>query len=309
LTRRELAVVVSAEHLPERRQIAEQGSQRVHVLDEPPELGEVVLDGRGRQEQDGHAAREQDLAHAPGRSRLGGLVVVLAELIEALVNAGEDLVRFVDDAKIERFGSEKCVASFLATGRLAPHEENPFPVEPTRTRLALARLDVEQLEQLLTPLTEKGLGRNQQDPTCTFRQQLRDDEPRFDRFSEAHLVGKNATPFANAGEGEDDGCDLVGVGVDLRRALRRSVPTLLVGASQPNEVLGAIATLSRVERTGGPVQRGHCRLQLPSLRRGRYRKAEPGAPRDGGWAAVALPNGIVLRCRRGDLQRRRHFRI
>jgi hypothetical protein len=108
-------------------------------------------------------------------------------------------------------------------------------------------------ERLLPALTVRALD------AATFRQQLRDDEPRLYRFSEAHLGGQDATPFANAGEDEYDSCDLVGVGVDLRRALRRSVATLLVGASQPNEVLGSIATLSRVEGTGGPLQRGHCR--------------------------------------------------
>ena len=69
---RDLAIVGAAEHLAEGGQITQQRAQRVDVLHQPPQLGEVVLDGRGGQQQHracGSAPRAPGRRCARARSR------------------------------------------------------------------------------------------------------------------------------------------------------------------------------------------------------------------------------------------------
>jgi len=80
-------------------EIAEQRAGGLDVLHEPPQLGERVLDRRGGEQQ--HRRTGERLADARGQACLARLVLHAAVAIEALVDAGEDLVRLVDDDEIE----------------------------------------------------------------------------------------------------------------------------------------------------------------------------------------------------------------
>lgn len=63
----------------------------------------------------------------------------------------------------------------------------------------------------------------------------------------AHLVGKNAAAFSQAGESEDDSIHLVRVGVYLRRTLGSCVTALLIRPSRANELLRQEAALCGVK--------------------------------------------------------------
>ena len=171
----------------------------------------------------------------------------MTELVESLVDAGEDFVRLVDDAEVERLRSKESIAALLAAGGLAPDEEDAVAVEPTDPRLGFSALDLEELEELLLPLPEERLRRDEQDAPRALRHELRDDEASLDRLPETDLVGEDAPALSHPGEREDDGVDLVRVGVDLRRALRGGIATLFVRPAEAHEVLREIAPLRRVE--------------------------------------------------------------
>src|ERR1019366_1445026 len=66
------------------------------------------------------------------------------------------------------------------------------------------------------------------------------------------LVGEDAAPLAQPREREDDRFDLVRVGVNPRGALRRRVPTLLVGTAKAYEILREVPALDRVKRPACP---------------------------------------------------------
>jgi hypothetical protein len=152
-------------------------------------------------------------------------------------------VSFVDHAQVERFRYEQRIASLLAPGGFAPDQEHAVTLEAADAWLALARIDIEELKELLTPLSQEWFRRDEKHSPCGLREELRNHEPRFDRFPEANLVGQDATAFADPCEGEDDGFDLVRVRVDLRRTLRSRVPAALVRAAKAYEVFGEVAPL------------------------------------------------------------------
>ena len=146
--------------------------------------------------------------------------------------------------RLRRDEQHRGPVSLPATSR--PIRNTPSPSKPPTPRLRLAGLDAEELEQLLLPLAEQRLGRDQQDAPRALGQELGDDEARLDRLSEPDLVREDAAALAQAGEREDDRVDLVRVRIDLRGALRRGVAALFVGAAQADEVLGEIPPLRGV---------------------------------------------------------------
>jgi hypothetical protein len=72
---------------------------------------------------------------------------------------------------------------------------------------------------------------------------LRDHQARLDRLPKANFVGKDAAAIAKSAQREDDRLDLMRVWVDLGRPLWSGVATLLVRATEPNEILHEVATL------------------------------------------------------------------
>ncbi|MCX5747961.1 MAG: hypothetical protein NT062_36330 [Proteobacteria bacterium] len=117
------------------------------------------------------------------------------------------------------------------------------------------------------PLSEDGLGNDDEEPAFPFSPELREDEPRLDRLPEAHLVGKDASTLGNAAEGEHDSIDLVRVRIDPALALRRCDARLLVAATAADEVLRIEAPLDRVKHAPGChgplIWRSHLVLRNP----------------------------------------------
>jgi hypothetical protein len=196
LARSEMPVTLFAEHLAEGRQIAKERARRIDVLHEPPQLGQIVLDGRRREKQDRHLAHREQTPHAARRARGGRLVVVVAELVEALVDAGEHLVRFVDDAKIEGPRRREGGMPVLAARGLATNQKDAVAVEPAGARGALDSLQSEEREEFRTPLPEQRLRCDEEHAARAFREDLSNHEARFDGLPQSYLVGEDATAFA-----------------------------------------------------------------------------------------------------------------
>ena len=244
-------VVLAAEHLAEGRDVPEQRARRLHVLHEAPQLGERVLHRRRREQQD--RRRAQEAADAVRHQRLVGGLVVESVASVALVQAGEDLVRLVDDDQVERWhGAEELGAAF-ASGELAADQVHARCDE---VRLILARLDAEQVEQLVLPLADQRLRDDQQDALRAFGPALGDHQAGLDRLSEADLVGEDAAAFAETPEREDHRVDLVGVGIDARLPLRRRVALAVVRPTDADEVLGEHAKVEWMN---------HCTAECPGI--------------------------------------------
>ena len=64
------------------------------------------------------------------------VLVVLAQTVEALVDAREHLVRLVDDAQIELVRQQQSIASRCAAGGFAPDQEHAIAVEAADCRRA-----------------------------------------------------------------------------------------------------------------------------------------------------------------------------
>jgi hypothetical protein len=69
-------------------------------------------------------------------------------------------------------------------------------------------------------------------------------------FPSPTLVRENAATFTDPGEREDDGVDLVRVGIDSGRALRSDGAPVLVRPAQSNQIFRGEAALERVRRDG-----------------------------------------------------------
>jgi hypothetical protein len=82
--------------------------------------------------------------------------------VESLVDAGEDLVGFVDHAQVEGFGILERDRARLAARQLAPGQKDPGAVEGAGSQAALPGLDSEQRVELLPPLPEQWLGHDGQ---------------------------------------------------------------------------------------------------------------------------------------------------
>ncbi len=198
LARRQPAVVVQAEQRPERGQISEQRTERVHVPHEAPDLGQRVLNRRRGQQQDGGLVRLQQRAQPMRGLRLPRVVAILAELVEALVDPGKDLVRLVDHAQVEGAGSVQLGAAALAAQRLATDQKHTFAGRAPGARVRIPRLDPEHLKELLPPLPEQRLRCHQQDAPCSLAQELGDHQPGLDGLAQPNFVREDASPLANS---------------------------------------------------------------------------------------------------------------
>jgi len=247
LTFGEMTIINSAEDLTERHQITEKSAERVDVLNEPPQLHEIVLHRRRGEEQHGCAAGHQQFAKATSSLRLRRIVPVLTELVEALVDAGEDFVGLIDDAEVKRIGEEERVTSLHTTGGFASDEEHAVSIEPSDSRLGFDRVNVEQLVQLLTPLPKEWLGSDEKNAACSLRNELGHDESSFDCLSEADLICEDASALAETAKSKDHRVDLMRVGVHPCGALRGGVTTSLIGAPKAHEVLRLVPALRRVK--------------------------------------------------------------
>ena len=80
----------------------------------------------------------------------------------------------------------------------------------------------------------------------TLREQLSNDQTRFNRFTEADLIRKNAAALWNALQREDDGIDLMRVRVDTPTALGRRVPPMFARPAKAHELFSPNATMDRM---------------------------------------------------------------
>ena len=147
--------------------------------------------------------------------------------VEATVDAGEHLVRLVDEAQVERRRVAQTPVTRFAAGVFPPDQEYAIGVEIGVGSCGLHRLDAKQVRQLVLPLPEQGPWQDDEDAGGDFRHQLSDDEPRFDGLAETHLVGKDAAALRDSPEGEHHGIYLVRVRIHPASALRSNLPAPL----------------------------------------------------------------------------------
>ncbi len=296
----EVPVVGAAEDGAEGGEVAEEGLLAIDVLHEAPELGEAVLDRRRREQEDRRRVASEQLLHARGGQRLGGLGLLVAEAVVPLVDPREDLVGLVDDAEVERARVQERGRPAFGASSFAADEEDAVAVETALARLAVFGVDVEELEQLLLPLPEQRLWRDEQDARGALSEELRDDEPGLDGLSEPHLVGQDAAAVAAAGEGEDDGVDLVRVGVDLAGTLRSDLPTRVARGAAEHEGLRVEQALRGMEaargvgrgvgHAGTRVRRWGIRVTARVCGAGHGMSVELGASGDpGDWSPLRAP--------------------
>src|SRR3954471_14774146 len=156
--------------------------------DEVVELAEIVLQRRCREQQE----------------------IVAIELLNELVTRGRvmlDLVLFVDDDEVPSMAQDRFGVS-LADGAVVGNDRlrNASPIVRISGR-------VESLEELALelslPLGHQGSWREDQDATRqTADRELLEDDSRFDRLAEPHLVGEDVSPAHLAQYGASD-LDLV----------------------------------------------------------------------------------------------------
>jgi len=113
--------------------------------------------------------------------------------------------------------------------------------------------NAEEVEELLSPLSKEKLGRHEQDATRILGQPLGHDQARFDRLSQTDFIGKDAASVVESRQSEDDGVDLMWIGVNSTSPLRSNVSTALVGAPEPDQLFGLPTALQGVER----LSKGH----------------------------------------------------
>ncbi|MEZ4253528.1 MAG: hypothetical protein R3B99_35410 [Polyangiales bacterium] len=182
---------------------------------------------------------------------MGRVVAFEARGVVAFVDRGEVLVRLVDHAQIPRPRFREASRDRLGSRELTPDREEPLPFEGVARRLRdLAHREPEEAPQLLAPLPDQRLRRDEQDLLRALGAHLRDHQARLDRLSEADLVREDATALWDAREREDHRVDLVRVRVDAPGALRGRVATLFVGRATANELLGEPAATNGMHGRG-----------------------------------------------------------
>ena len=117
---------------------------------------------------------------------------------------------------------------------------------PCGAQRALLGLDPKESVELVLPLAQKGLRQDQENPLPTLREQLSNDQTRFNRFAEADFICKNAAAFWNALQCEDDRVDLMRVRVDTATALGRRVPTMFARPAKAHELFSLNAAMDRM---------------------------------------------------------------
>lgn len=102
------------------------------------------------------------------RKTVPPVALVVAVLVVVLVNPRKYLVRLVDDAQVERLRRLQRSAPALAARSFATHQGHTFALDAPSPRLRLLRGKVEELKELLLPLPEQRLRRDQQDAARTL---------------------------------------------------------------------------------------------------------------------------------------------
>ena len=264
----------AVEQLVEGRLVAQQRAAAVDVLHQRPQLVQRVLHGRGGQQQ--HRRGTDDLPHPVRGAGMGAVLVVDAVAVVAPVDAGEHLVRFVDQAQVERRRLAQPLAAPLAARVLAPGDEHARRGHVHAAVRRVPDLHPEQLAQLALPLAEQGPRHHDQHAAPAFRKQLGDDETGLDGLAQPHLVREDAAPLGNAAERERHGLDLVRVRIHPSAPLRRHVAALLARPAPPDELLGMVAAMDGVQRNvERPLRRWAKRI------RRKPRAPAPNAPAAG----------------------------
>ena len=96
------------------------------------------------------------------------------------------------------------------------------------------------------PLTQQRPRDDNQDPGGAFSKQLRNNEARFNRLTQTHLVRQDTAPLGDASQRKHDRVNLVGVRVNFAAALGAKVASAFAGAAQAHEVLSVVAAVDGV---------------------------------------------------------------
>jgi hypothetical protein len=123
------------------------------------------------------------------------------------------------------------------------NEEHARAFDGVRIELSLASFDSEEAVQLGLPLSEEGLGDDQEHTSYALSEELGDDDTCFDGLAQTDFVGQDAASFRNAAEREDYGVYLVRVWVDSTAPLSGGIASVLIGASQACKVFGEQPTM------------------------------------------------------------------
>ena len=216
------------------------------------------------------------------RLRRAAALVVGALAVEAPVDAGEHLVRLVDDAQIERRGSRQPLRTGGAARVFAPDQKHAGRGNLAAVVGRLQRGNAEQGVQLVLPLSQERLGDDDEDPLDALGHHLSNHEAGLDRLAEPHLVGQNAAALRDAPQGEHHRVDLVRVGIDAPEPLRRRVAPLLRRPAEPHKILGLETAMNRM--TNAPVHFHHgfpSRLKTRRAIRQLTQPMSPAAPNAG----------------------------
>ena len=178
------------------------------------------------------------------------VLVVHAGAVEAAVDAGEDLMGFVDQAEVEGRRPAQACEPRVRADVLAPGEEDAGASDVDVRVRRLDGLDAEQRVELVLPLSLQRARHDDEHPRGPLRQELRDDEAGFDGLAETDFVGQDAAAFRDAAQREHDGVDLVRVGVDAPAALRRHLPPAFAGGPQPDQFLRVVAAVDGMHGHG-----------------------------------------------------------
>jgi hypothetical protein len=109
-------------------------------------------------------------------------------------------------------------------------------------------LDIKQIEQLVLPLADEGLGHNEQNALQSFSATLRNHETGLNRLSQTYFVCQNAPALTKAAKGKNHGIDLVRIRIDARLALRSGIPVPVIRSPDPDQVLSDHAEVELVKR-------------------------------------------------------------
>ena len=164
-------VVARAEDPAERVQIAEERAGRLHVLHEPPQLGERVLN-RGRGEQQDR--RDADcVAHTLCNERVLRFLFIVSPSVVAAVDGGKQLMSLIDHDEVEWLAAREDAGDRLGARELAADEEDACAVERIGMSATNAGLDAEEGEELSLPLADQRLRNDDEQAALPFRSKLR----------------------------------------------------------------------------------------------------------------------------------------
>jgi len=164
--------------------------------------------------------------------RFIGRLVIDTIASVTLVETCEDFVRLVDYDQVEWRTGGKRFGAALASGELAAEQVHSWGDE---VRVILARLDAEQVQELVLPLANQRFWDNKENALRAFSAALGDDQTGLDGLTQPHFVRKDAPTLAETPEGEDDGVDLMRIRIDPCLTLRRGVALAVVRSANANQ--------------------------------------------------------------------------